>query len=309
MILKNITYLLSKKSQLISELALQDMIKKSDALIFEKFMGLQTISRDHAWTVYDQIHDVFSLFLKHVSIQCDAIQYVLFAHTADYIAPQKIDVLSTLAHTHKLDNALCIASSAYKCATAFALIKMAKTLFESMHDNDYIILLIADSCFTEILRYIPGSTVMGDAASLILLHKSGKEHTVLDILIETDGRFSRGCLDSDAALLLFQTIYIDKLSTVIHSILERNKQTLSNIKIIFPHNVNSISWKQIATALKIPVEKIYLNNISKTGHCFGSDPFINLQDGILQGVISPGDYYLLVTVGLGATFAAILMQY
>jgi len=70
-----------------------------------------------------------------------------------------------------------------------------------------------------------------------------------------------------------------------------------------------LSWYQVAAAIHMPIEKIYLKNISKTGHCFGSDPFINLKDGISAGLISPGDYYLLVTVGLGATFSAILFQY
>ena len=46
-----------------------------------------------------------------------------------------------------------------------------------------------------------------------------------------------------------------------------------------------------------------------TGHCFGADPFINYATARDFGRLSPGDRYLMVAVGLGANFAATVVEH
>jgi 3-oxoacyl-[acyl-carrier-protein] synthase-3 len=56
------------------------------------------------------------------------------------------------------------------------------------------------------------------------------------------------------------------------------------------------------------MERVYLDNIPKFGHCYASDPFINLASVRDTGLVKAGDLVLLVSAGLGAAFAATLVQ-
>lgn len=60
---------------------------------------------------------------------------------------------------------------------------------------------------------------------------------------------------------------------------------LSKISLILPHNVNISSWRQLSKSLDIPIQKIYLKNVSKYGHCFCADPFLNLESVIEEGIL------------------------
>ncbi|WP_253073651.1 3-oxoacyl-[acyl-carrier-protein] synthase III C-terminal domain-containing protein [Sodalis ligni] len=48
--------------------------------------------------------------------------------------------------------------------------------------------------------------------------------------------------------------------------------------------------------------------MSRYGHCFGADPYLNLATLIRQQRLSRGDKVMLVSVGLGATFSSLLLE-
>ncbi len=84
---------------------------------------------------------------------------------------------------------------------------------------------------------------------------------------------------------------------------------LDDVAWVFPHNVNRISWERVARRLGFPLERIFLDNVPVTGHCFCADPFINYRTARDLGRLAPGDRYLLATVGLGATFSAMVLEH
>lgn len=77
--------------------------------------------------------------------------------------------------------------------------------------------------------------------------------------------------------------------------------------MIVPHNVNNSSWRGVIRELGFGVERIYLDNVPRYGHCFGSDPFINLASMRDEGRLRDDGVYLLAAVGLGATYAAMVI--
>jgi len=307
--ISQLSYVLSEKVETISSLSDQGEIPANEALILEKIMGLQYVPRDQNINHSEQLNNVIEKLLSEHRVDPLSIKYILFAHTSDYLTPCGFNILSNISKKYGFNNALCFGSSVYKCASAFHLLKLAENFFHDLNDQDYILLLIGDLAFTNILQYIPGSTVLGDAASAILLQKSSRHNRFIDFIIETYGEFAKGLWGDRNEQLLFQSTYIKYLCNIIIKIVSQNDLALSQIKYIFPHNVNKISWRQVIQALSLLHDQVYLNNVSRTAHCFGSDPFINLTDAIEQNLLQNGDYYLLVTIGLGATFAATLFQY
>jgi len=57
------------------------------------------------------------------------------------------------------------------------------------------------------------------------------------------------------------------------------------------------------------LNQIYLENIPLFSHCFNSDLLINLSDVINKNYLKAGDYYIMATVGVGASFGAALFQH
>ena len=100
----------------------------------------------------------------------------------------------------------------------------------------------------------------------------------------------------------------DTMCSVVRDALDRAGVGSSEIAAILPNNVNRFSWRQISRNLEIPIERFYLDNISEFGHCFSADPFINLAHARAGGRVNPGDHVLMVTSGLGAIFAALVLR-
>jgi 3-oxoacyl-[acyl-carrier-protein] synthase III len=63
----------------------------------------------------------------------------------------------------------------------------------------------------------------------------------------------------------------------------------------------------VIAALGLDRDRVYLDNISRYAHCFCSDPFLNLATLRAEGRLAPG-HYLLTAVGLGATYAAMVVE-
>jgi 3-oxoacyl-[acyl-carrier-protein] synthase-3 len=84
--------------------------------------------------------------------------------------------------------------------------------------------------------------------------------------------------------------------------------TAADITMVIPHNVNRSSWRRIIPELGLGEDRIYLDNVSRYGHCFCSDPFLNLVSLRDEGRLASNGIYLLATVGLGATYAAMVIE-
>ncbi len=305
MYISHISYYIADNKKTVNELMLDGEMTATESHVFEKMMGLKLIPRDFKSHTQKQLNTVIEKMMNEFVVDCCKVKYVFFAHTADYCTPFNTSVLHEITHQFSFNNALCFGSSVYKCAGTFHQMSLSKKLFQTLSNEDSILLLTADSTFTKMLTVIPGATIMGDASTAILLKKEGLHHQFIDCYMKSLGQFAKGLWGDTNEKLAFQSVYVNTILTII----KKNNLKLGDIKCIFPHNVNLLSWKQIMHALSLNDDKVYLDNVPKTAHCFGSDPFINLKDGIKEGRIVSGDYYLLVTMGLGATFAAMLFQF
>ncbi|CDL86204.1 Similarities with 3-oxoacyl-acyl carrier protein synthase III (fragment) [Xenorhabdus cabanillasii JM26] len=67
-------------------------------------------------------------------------------------------------------------------------------------------------------------------------------------------------------------------------------------------------WRRAAEFIGVNIDKIFLENISETSHCFGADMLINLHSLQIKGTLFPGDKVLLVSAGIGGLFGAYLLK-
>jgi 3-oxoacyl-[acyl-carrier-protein] synthase-3 len=301
------SYYLPDQGYDVSRLFYEGEITQLEEKIFKKMIGTVHVARAELITPSDQVLLLLKKFFAQNIVKVSSIKYIFYAHTADDCAVQSRRIFSEDFLKHFAKNVLCYGVSSHKCASVFQLMVLCKTLFTHLTTDDAIFFIVSDVSFTTVLKQIPGSALMGEGAVALLLKKTGPSHDILDIHLNEYGKFSHKNASGNGPL--FQSSYVNNMADVILTCVTRNALSLSDISYIFPHNVNILSWKQVAGVLNIPLNKIYLNNIKNRGHCFGADPLINVMDAIQDNVLKKGDFYLLVTVGLGATFAAALVRY
>jgi 3-oxoacyl-[acyl-carrier-protein] synthase-3 len=106
----------------------------------------------------------------------------------------------------------------------------------------------------------------------------------------------------------FRRIYPTAVADVAREAVAAAGLTIADVAMVLPHNVNKISWVRASGALGIPRDKIFLGNVGTTGHCFCADPFLNHHAANGLGLLAPGSCYLMISVGLGSTFSAMVFQ-
>src|SRR3990167_464845 len=260
----HITYLLGENSLTINDLVHGDEITEVDAKVFERVMGLHFVPRHNLQTISKQILTLIQKLIYEYPLDLDSIKYVLFAHTADYIEPFGFHYIQNILFQLKITQAIYFESTLHKCASVFNLLSISEKLFCSLSSTDIILILVVDITFTPILQTIPGSTILGDAATAILLKKSDCLHQFLDAELASYGQFAKGIWADQNEQLLFQSTYIKNMTSLINKILSKNNIVIPKIRCVFPHNVNKISWKQLIHALSLFPEQVYLDNIATT---------------------------------------------
>ncbi|HSW69751.1 MAG TPA: 3-oxoacyl-[acyl-carrier-protein] synthase III C-terminal domain-containing protein [Gammaproteobacteria bacterium] len=276
--------------------------------VYKKIYGIEKIPIAQEIPLLDFIKYPVEEIIKNNNLKKSSIKYLIHCHTAKVIAPFGDSLIRKVKEDLGLNDTIAFGTSINNCASAISSIDMLSHVLAS-HDECNAIIVCGDYAFTHVLRYIPNTAILGDASTAILLSKQGNKNKLLSSSIKIAGEYAEGIWLSGDKLQSFETQYVHLFSSVILDAINKAGLKKEQINLIIPHNVNIPSWKRVADNINIPLEKIYLENIKKYSHCFGSDTFINYVSAKNESKFNSGDYYLMATVGLGATFAAAVFQH
>lgn len=87
--------------------------------------------------------------------------------------------------------------------------------------NNVLIILGDQSNMTNRLRYIEGSTLIGDSAVAILLQKNFETNKLLSIGLYKDTRFNQGFFENPQKTALFNEEYVSIIIKAVHETLKR----------------------------------------------------------------------------------------
>lgn len=307
--IEQVDYFLPEKYENIYQASKRLNIEPMQAKVFERMFGLKKIPLDSSLLVETMLLDVASRCLQNAGVTAQQVRWIIHSHTATHISPFGMSPVRYVQQMLNLNEATAFGMSMNKCGSVFVACELAEELLVGMNNDEFVLILIGDVTFTEILQFIPGTTVTSDGACAILLSKKGNKNKFLTAEIQTHGEFAGGIWGQKDTHQKFEKNYSRYLADVIQKVILKAGLKPDNIKYIFPHNVNVISWQQTAKLLNMPISQVFLNNVSETAHCFGSDPLINFKNSSDHGLLKRGDYFVLATVGLGATFGALVFQH
>jgi len=238
------------------------------------------------------------------------IRYVVRAKTVPISAPYPISPLTEVCDTLGLTHATAITLTEHACAAGLLAVDVCGTLLAADGDPDALALvLVGEKAFTPITQMIPDVALMGEGTAAVLVRAGGERDRLLGYATRTHGGADGSVILDTAGASEFRRIYADALAEVTHAALAEAKLSVEDVDLVLPHNVNRISWARASEVMGVPMDRIFLDNVARTGHCFCADTFINYHTANEDGRLRAGDVYVMVSVGLGSVFSAMVFRH
>ncbi|UJW29251.1 3-oxoacyl-ACP synthase [Saccharothrix sp. AJ9571] len=290
--------------------SLQGELELTDAQLrrLRRFYGLSEVCRSGE----SEVETLLAAAGKLTALagQEKRVRYLVRAKTMPGATPYPVNPMLEVREALGLSQATMFTLTDHACASGLLAVDLCGTLLAADGDPDALALVLCgEKAFTHTAQVIPDVAIMGEATAAVLVAPGGDRDRVLGFATATHGGPGGAVILSDEEATEFRQIYPDALAEVTHAAVAEAGLRLSDIDLVLPHNVNRVSWIRAGGALGLPKEKIFLGNVGSTGHCFCADPFLNHATATSLGLLTPGSNYLMVSVGLGSTFSAMVCQH
>ncbi|HEX4061941.1 MAG TPA: 3-oxoacyl-[acyl-carrier-protein] synthase III C-terminal domain-containing protein [Streptosporangiaceae bacterium] len=281
--------------------------------VFRRFHGLREVGRDPDVSLSGLLMKA-AAGLDALHGQEHRVRYVLYARAMPVVGPYPVNPLHEVCHALGLDHALAFTVTHQSCASGLLAIDLAGRLLaaDDEHADDepgpLALVLSGEKAFTREAEMFPDTTIFGEGASACLVSAFGARDRLLAYASNVRGEFDSATGENDDRL---QREYRPLLAEVMRRALDEAGLTLDDIRVVLPHNVNLVTWQRMCVLLKLPLDRVLLDNIAANGHVFCADMFINYQTARERGLLRPGDRYLAAAVGAGggATFSAMVFEH
>ncbi|MET9607843.1 ketoacyl-ACP synthase III family protein [Streptomyces sp. NPDC006512] len=294
----------------IAQLADRLGLRRTKLRLFERVHGLKEIRFDQELDLFDVVLPAARRITADPRVR-ERIRYVVYAHTTQAVAPAHVSPAQEIKDRLGLAGAEAFALSQQNCAGGMAAIDTAAELLRAEGGpGDCALVVTGEQAFSPKIQLIPDVAIMGDAGAACLVTLDGRgPDRVRSYATRTLGQFSAAMLLDEEKSLEVSKFYAPVLAEVVREAVARAGMTLPDIDLIIPHNVNLQSWRQTIGELGIDRSQVFLDNVERYSHCFASDVFLNYTTLRDAGRLTAGRNYLFATVGLGATFAAMVITH
>jgi 3-oxoacyl-[acyl-carrier-protein] synthase III len=102
-------------------------------------------------------------------------------------------------------------------------------------------------------------------------------------------------------------IAVRSLVDAAQKILERNNLTASDVKCVVAHQANLRIIEGVSERVGIPMDRFEIN-INKYGNTSSASALVTFHEAQLNGRIKPGDLVLMLAIGAGMAWGAILYR-
>jgi 3-oxoacyl-[acyl-carrier-protein] synthase-3 len=290
--------------------------------IFVKFLGLREIRVAPERTYADRLVDAGQA-LAGLRGNEDKVRYVIAARTfRDATGPSETPVHEA-ADRLGLRNAITFTVTEHACASGLLAVWTAGWLLRD-EDPDAMALILTGEPAPVSAFYLPQVAIMGDSTAACLVTAGGQRdrllayafqmspgiEEILEMAVMRSPNMEEVIRDYSAiSVKEFSRQYTENVIIVINEALADAGLSLDQISLILPQNINRISWVRICQRLDYPVESVMLDYIPVTGHCYTADGFLNYTEADRQGLLRQGEYYMIVGVGMGGGFAAMVFEH
>lgn len=284
-------------------------LRDRDMQLFQRFYGLSEVCREPDGTLTDLLTAAVGKLSELAGAE-SRVKYVLYARGNAATVPYPLNPVHEVSAEFGLGHAQAFTVTHHACANGLLAIDLAGRLLLDDGDADALALILTgEKTFTRDAELVPETSIFSEAAAACLVSAHGRSDRLLAYVSSMRGDFDTWLTDEVEAFTRYSQQYPSCLAEVVLAAVEQAGLALSDIALILPHNVNTVSWRRLAKRIGFPAENVLLDNVAVSGHCFAADPFINYRTALDQARLVPGQYYLMAAAGLGAVFSAMVFQH
>jgi 3-oxoacyl-[acyl-carrier-protein] synthase III len=284
-------------------------LRERDMQLFQRFYGLSEVCRDPDGSLTDLLLGAAGKLTELAGSE-HRVRYVLYARGASAVVPYPLSPVHEVATELGLGHATAFTVTHHACASTLLAIDVAGRLLTADGDPDGLALVLAgEKTFTRDAQLVPETSLFSEGSVACLVSANGSSDRLLSYATSMRGDFDGWLTDEVEAASRYGQAYPDCLADVLHQAADEAGLTLSDLALILPHNVNSVSWRRLCKRIGFPKDRVLLDNVAQYGHCFAADGLINYRTAIERGLLQPGDTYLIAAAGLGAVFSAMVFRH
>lgn len=178
------------------------------------------------------------------------------------------------------------------------------------------VLVVGSEVMSRVLAIPPRvketAILFGDGAGSCIVLPSAGAHTLVDVRMASDGTYEDDlALPLDGALAMNGRQVIlqanRKLQAATTDIVSRSGLTLDDIGLFVFHQANSNLLRQVATALKLPAERVF-TNIATRGNTSAASVLIALSEAHAEGRLAAARHTVLAAFGAGFSWGGALIR-
>jgi 3-oxoacyl-[acyl-carrier-protein] synthase III len=192
------------------------------------------------------------------------------------------------------------------------------------------VLVIGSELLTRMTDWTDRSTcvLFGDGAGAVVLEPTEEDRGILSVNIESDGRMwelihvpGGGSREPASDTSVSDRLHfirmkgnetfkvaVRTLEDIALRTLEENDLHPSQLSLLIPHQANLRIIQATAERLGVPMDKVFVN-LERCGNTSAASVPIALDEAVMCGRISDGDYILLEAFGGGLTWASALIKW
>ncbi|MEU5693153.1 3-oxoacyl-[acyl-carrier-protein] synthase III C-terminal domain-containing protein [Actinosynnema sp. NPDC020468] len=280
-------------------------LRRAELGVFRKFYGLDELRYDPDLTLFDLALPAARRALAALP-EGGRVDYLVYAHTTQAVTPPDVEAAQVLRAELGLSGE-AFGLSQQACVSSLGAIDVVARLLAGT--DGYALVVTGERAFSPATQLIPNMAIMADAAGACLVAADGRGDVVRSFTTRTLGEYADWLALTPERSTEFGQLYGPVLAEVVAEALARAGVGLDDVERIIPHNVNGLAWKQTIKALGVPAEKVFLDNVKRYSHTYASDVFVNYTTMRDAGSLVDGGHYVLVSVGLGATFGAMVITH
>lgn len=293
----------------IDELQRQLGLSDQDTRRFKRAFGYEAACFDPAKSEADLLVEA-ALDLPDFEAVRHRIRWVIRARTIRIAAPWPAQPLTDACRRLGLTHARCFTVTDQACASGMLAVRLGARLLRDSNDPEALVLVLAgEKTYGECSRVIPNIALLSEGAAAALVTAVEGPDEILGVAVQQAPVVGGSLHLDEEGAARFSSIYGEKLNGTIEEVLATVGITVAELDAYLPHNVSRIASLRAARSLGLPTERVLTGTVARTAHCWSADPFLNLRKATESGELQPGDRYLLTSVGLGATFGAMVCRH
>lgn len=286
----------------VATLAAERGIPSSKKRLLERYFGLHSAAIQQGSQMEMLLGPLAALLARHPGLAARP-GVLVHVRTQTHATPPCAGGLARLARAAGLRDWEVFAQTQTHCAGGLAAVH----LMPDFGPDCPVIVLTGEKCFHPVTANQPGA-VLGEMPVAALFrpasHQAGGWRVAASHVAHLPQFNANPHRMADPIRKEWERSFGDYLSGYVEDVLTRFGLTAQGVDLVVPYNLNLPLLDRIAQAQGWQ-DRIYTDSLSTVGHLFCADVFYNLAQVLPQAA---GPRVLCFAAGMGATFAAILLE-